>query len=78
MRQFGIFTRIAFKAIYHLPTVPSRFARKLAMLSNLVLNQSLRSRSLRSFARRGARERLSSSADLTSMVGSHHLTSNRI
>lgn len=46
------------------------------MLGNLVLDQRLRSRGLRSFARRGARERLGSSANLTSMVGSHSLTSN--
>lgn len=46
------------------------------MLGNLVLDQRLRSRGLRSLARRGARERLGSSANLTSMVGSHSLTSN--
>ena len=46
------------------------------MLGNLVLDQSLRSRGLRGFTRRGARKRLGSSANLTSMVGSHNLTSN--
>lgn len=46
------------------------------MLGNLMLDQRLRSRSLRGFTRRGARERLGSSANLTSMVGSHNLTSN--
>ena len=47
------------------------------MLGNLVLDQSLRSRGLRGFTRRGARESLGSSTNLTSMMGSHHLTSNR-
>lgn len=46
------------------------------MLSNLVFDQRLRSRGLRGFARRGARECLGSSANLTSMVSSHSLTSN--
>ena len=46
------------------------------MLGNMVLDQRLRSRSLRSFTRRGARERLGSSANLTSVVGSHGFTSN--
>ena len=46
------------------------------MFSNLVLDQSLRSRRLRGFTRRGARERLGSSANLTSMMGRHDLTSN--
>lgn len=46
------------------------------MLGILVLDQSLRSRRLRGFTRRGARERLGSSANLSSMVGSHNLTSN--
>lgn len=78
IRYFGIFTQIIFEAIYiyHLPTVTSRPARRLAMLGNLVLDQSLRSRGLRGFTRRGARKRLGSSANLTSMVGSHNLTSN--
>lgn len=46
------------------------------MLGNLVLDQSLRSRGLRGFTRRGARECLGSSANLSSMMGSHNLTSN--
>ena len=48
------------------------------MLCNLVLDQSLRSRGLRGFTRRGARERLGSSANLASMMGSHILTSNLV
>ena len=46
------------------------------MLGNLVLDQSLRSRGLHGFTRRGARERLGSGANLSSMMGSHNLTSN--
>ena len=64
--------------IYHLPAVTPRLARRLAMLCNLVLDQSLRSRGLRGFTRRGARERLGSSANLSSMMGSHILTSNLV
>lgn len=78
IRYFGIFTRIVFEAIYHLLAVTSRLARRLAMLCNLVLDQSLRSRGLRGFTRRGARERLGSSANLASMMGSHILTSNLV
>ena len=46
------------------------------MLGNLVLDHSLRSRGLRGFTRRGARECLGSSAHLSSMMSSHNLTSN--
>ena len=77
IRYFGIFTRIVFEAIY-ITSLTSRLARRLTMLCNLVLDQSLRSRGLRGFTRRGARERLGSSANLASMMGSHILTSNLV